>query len=76
MAKGMYDIDNGVLCRILGAAAKLCAMLIIIVYDEKRAPKAAERDLMEVFDITTCLAQPQEYLVVPRAGSECRKHLS
>lgn len=60
---------------ILGAAAKLCALLTKIVTDVNGAPKAAERVLMEVFDITTCLAQLQEYLLIPRAGSRSRKAL-
>ena len=60
---------------ILGAAAKLCALLSAVVSNVNGAPRAAERVLVEVFDITTCLAQLQEYLLVPRAGSRSRKGL-
>ncbi len=73
--KGMDHIDNGVFCRNPWGGDKVVCTVNNTVSNEKGAPKAAERVLMEVFDITTCLAQLQEYLLVPRAGFRSRKAL-
>ena len=60
---------------ILSTAAKLCSLLTTFMSGVNSAPKAAERVLKEVFQITTYLTQLQEYLLTPRVGSRSRKAL-